>query len=133
MSRTYDRATFEACRDAWTDFGMEWDELRRLSWDQGYPYPPSGTRWDDREDDEPSQRAIVYRSLLDRPRDTATIVGRSRSWHQVVAGILQTEGRLREDIALDEKGDEYDRAERPSHREAVTSIAAIVRRIGDSL
>lgn len=127
--RTYDAATYRSAREAWSDFGPEWNEVRRLSWDRGYPYPPSGTRWDDRDDPEPSQRAIVYRALIDRPKDTVAIVARSHSWSQVVSGILQTEGRIREDAALLDRESDLEREERPSHREAVMSIADILARI----
>lgn len=129
--RTYDRDTFVRARAAWEEgeFGSAWSELRRLAWERGFPFPPAGTKWDDRDDPEPSQRAIIHRALVDRPRDTIATVARSRSWGQVVAGILQTEDRLREDADLVDREAEYDRTERPTYREAVMSIAGILERI----
>lgn len=127
--RTYDRETYLRARAAWADYGSEWDELRRIAWERGFPYPPSGSPFDDRDDPEPSQRAIIYRALLDRPRTTWATVARARSWNQVVSGILQTEERIREDADLGEREAEYERAERPTYRESITSLAAILERI----
>lgn len=134
MSVTYNRATFLAARTAWDSgqFGSEWAEIRRLAGEAGYLYPPSGNRHDDRDAEEPSQRAIVYAQLRDNPTELRRIVANSRSWSQVVDRIIGLETRLRQDAELSDRDAEWDRERRPSYREAVTSIAAILTRIGDS-
>lgn len=132
--RTYDRETYLGAKASWDEgeFGPEWAAARRLSWDRGFPFAPSGTRWDDREAENPSVRAIVYAALEDRPKDTLEIIGRSHSWGQVVSAIVQTEGRLREDIELAEREAAYEREERTTYREAVQSLASILGRIESS-
>lgn len=90
--RAYRREDLEAAADAWADFtDPVWRHVRQLAADRGMLYPPAGTRWDEREDPKPSQRAIVYAALEDRPRATARIVARSRTWAEVVRRILADE------------------------------------------
>lgn len=135
--KTYDRTTFHAARNAWDDgeFGPEWEDIRRLAAERGFLYPPTGTRHDDREAENPSQRAIVYRALADNPNALRAIVLRSRSWQQVVDGIFGLEDRLRREAGEEERDAEWDRDhddDRLTYRESVTSLRSILRRIGDS-
>lgn len=132
--RSYDRATFQAATAAWDDgaFGWEWAEVRRIAGERGFLYPPAGSEHDDRDSDEPSQRAIIYAALRDNRSKVIGLVARSHSWSQVVDKIIGLEVRLREDADLSERDAEWDRERRPTYREAVQSIAAIVARIGES-
>jgi hypothetical protein len=132
--RTYDRTTYLQAVAAWGDgqFGSEWADLRRLSWDRGYPYPPAGTVHDDREVENPSQRAIVYRALVDNPTELGRIVGRSKSWSQVVDQIIGLETRLREDADYVDRESDAEREERPTYGEAVTSLKAVLDRMASS-
>lgn len=100
--RTYSRADLDAAQAAWSDFLPFWDEVRSIAAERGMLYPPAGSRFDERDDPLPSQRAIVLQALLDRPDWTRAIVAASSSWAQVVARILVQEGELRE--AADRRG-----------------------------
>lgn len=129
--RTFSRSDWLAAQEAWAegDFGPAWSPLRELARNAGYIYPPAGTKHDDRDAGEPSQRAIVWRALEDNPTEVRRIVASSRSWSQVVDRIIGLEARLREDAGYRDRDAEYDRAERPTYTEAVTSIARILDRI----
>jgi hypothetical protein len=133
--RTYDRATLDRARAAWADgdFDERWAELRRISWERGFPMPPEGTRWDNPEEDGGnSQRAIVWRAFDNRPRRTVEIVSRSRSWSDVVARIMAAEEWLREDADHRQTDSDEERADRPSHREAAMTLANVLERIATS-
>lgn len=134
MTTTYSRATFEEARAAWEDgrFGIEWEPYRRLAAERGYLYPPSGTRHDDRETETPSQRAIIHAAIEENPSELRRIVGRSRSWSQVVDQIIGLERRLGEDAELGERDARWERDHRPGYTEAVTAIKAVVDRIAAS-
>lgn len=130
--RTYRREDWLASRELWDDFDNEWRKVRELAAQRGFIYPPSGTRHDDRDDAEPSQRAIVYRALQDNPTELLAIVGRSSSWSGVVDRIIALEARLREDANYRDKDAEYDRDGRPTHVESAQALKRILDRIGAS-
>jgi len=132
--RTYSRADWLASQAAWDDgdFGYRWQAIRRIAADRGFIYPPSGTIHDDREVESPSQRAIVWRALEDNPGRLEQIVRRSRSWHDVVDGIIGLEDRLRLDADETQREADWERKDDATPRDAVMSIASILRRIGDS-
>lgn len=130
--RTYSRADLDASRRAWSDFGDGWREARRVAAVAGMLYPPAGTRFDDRDDAQPSQRAIVWAALDDRPSSTLAIIGRSRSWSAVVRAVMAEEGSLREDADLAERDAAWERDHGPDPREATTAIKRILDRIGAS-
>ena len=132
--RTYSRADWEASRAAWDDgeYGYRWQAIRRIAADRGFIYPPSGTKDDDREVESPSQRAIVWRALEDNPTELERIVRRSRSWHDVVDGIIGLEARLRVDADEETQVDDWEREQLPDHRESVMALSSIMKRIGDS-
>lgn len=131
--RTYSRDDFLRSRQEWGDFGPEWEWLRKLAVNGGMLFPPSGSKHDDRDAPEPSQRAIVYRALIDNPTELRKIVLRSRSWSQVVDGIFGFETRLRGDADESERNARWERDHEASPRQSLMSIAEIMRRIGDSL
>jgi hypothetical protein len=132
--RTYRREDWVASQQAWDDgeFGYRWQAIRRLAADRGFIYPPSGTIHDDREVESPSQRAIVWRALEDNPGEVERIVRRSRSWHDVVDGIIGLEARLRVDADDETQVDDWEREQLPDHRESVMALSSILKRIGDS-
>lgn len=130
--RTYDRQTIEAARDSWVGFGWQWQSLRRIAADRGFLYAPSGSSHDDRDAESPSQRAIVWRALVDNPTTTETIVRRSRSWSQVVDGIIGLESTLRDDADERTRDVDWERKGHPTGRQATSSLKAILDRIGDS-
>lgn len=129
--KTYDAETFVGARAAWEQggFGSRWDEVRRISWEQGYPYPPTGSSADDREE-SPSQRSIVYASLDDRPSGTLRIVATSSSWAQVVARIIGTEAELRGRVEASEQAAERAKALWPSQGESIAVLASLGQRVG---
>lgn len=129
--RTYIRADLDAARLAWSDFGPEWRELRTLMADRTI-FPPFGSPTDDRDDAEPSQRAIIFRALDFRHASTLALARRSRSWGELIARILAEENGIRELTALDEREVAWHREQAPSARQATSTILGILERIWDS-
>src|SRR5690349_9977420 len=87
--RTYSRADFLAAKDAWRDFDdADWRPFRERAAERGMLYPPSGSRFDSWEDPKPSQRAILYRAIVDTPEALMDAINECRSWSEVVAKIL---------------------------------------------
>lgn len=130
--RTYSREDWFRAKAEWDDFGPEWRVVRELAREAGYIFPPTGSRHDDRDAENPSQRAIVYRALVDNPRELHKIVARCRSWNGVVASIIGLETRLRLDADDLERDVKWDKVGTPDHKEAVRTIAEIIKRIGDA-
>ncbi len=130
----FDAETYHAARRAWDtgEFGPEWREVRYLSWEMGYPYPPAGDPYDDPDDAHPSQRSILYRALDYRPIETIRFVRESRSWHEVVERIIGSEQRLREAAEARYADAVEEREGRPGHRESVIALKRILDRITDS-
>lgn len=131
--RTYDRATLQAAKEAWEsgEYGWQWQRIRRIAAEQGFLYPPTGSRHDDRDSESPSQRAIIWRALEDNPRELEAIVRRASSWSGVVDRIIGLESRLRTDADYADRDREFD-DDRPTHVQAAMSLAAILTRISDS-
>ena len=68
--RTVTREQLEASRAAWDagDFGPSWKPWRHLAaMEAGIIVPPSGSRWDQWDDDEPSERALIARAIEETP------------------------------------------------------------------
>lgn len=136
--RTFDRATFESARDAWTWGRYDpaiWSKWRGLAQESGIIFPPAGTPDDDPESDDPSIRALVYRAIRDMPITLEKAIARSGDWGQVLEIVLAERDRMREDIDLEEKDAAWERAQngddREGKRRAAESLAAIVKRLGD--
>lgn len=132
--RTFDRDTFLRARDLWEtgDFGWRWQAVRKIAAERGYIFPPNGTIHDDRDAEPPSQRAIVFRALLDNPTYLERIVRRSSSWGEVVDGVIGMEKRLADDADDLQRDTAWERKDEPSGREATFSLKQILTRIGDS-
>lgn len=132
--RTFSRDTFLEAKAAWDggSFGWQWKRIRALAAERGFLYPPSGTVHDDRESGAPSQRAIVWRALQDNPTELERIVRRSRSWSEVVDGIIGMEARLWVDVAISERDDDWQRKSDLGPREAAMTLKQIFARIQDS-
>ncbi len=132
--RTYSREAFLQAKALWEqgDYGWQWQPIRRLAAERGFIYPPAGTVHDDREGEAPSQRAIVWRALVDNPRQLDTIMRRCRSWDEVVGGIIALEARLWVDVTETERDDAWSCKDEPTGRQAASSLKAIFTRIGDS-
>lgn len=130
--RTYRREDLVEARRRWAEgeFGEEWAPYRKLAAERGFIFPPDGSRWDSTEDDEPSQRAIVYRALEDTPALLRASIAASRSWGQVVGALMPAIRAMREDADLAERDAGWDREQRPSRREALETYGEISRRMG---
>lgn len=100
--RTVTREQLEASRAAWDagDFGPSWKPWRHLAaMEAGIIVPPSGSRWDQWDDDEPSERALIARAIEETP-DALRRAIRSpgvRSWAAVVALVTRNRDRLAEE------------------------------------
>ncbi len=114
------------------EFGWEWQGIRRIAAARGFIFPPNGTVHDDRDADPPSQRAIVYRALVDNHLAVEVIVRRSSSWGGVVDGVIGLERRLADNADELERDTAWERKDEPTGRQAASSLKAILNRIGDS-
>lgn len=128
--RTFSRDDWLAAREAWQDFDpLRWDRIRRIAAEAGFIYPPTGSAHDDRDAEQPSQRAIVWRALEDNPTELEAIVRRSKSWSGVVDRIIGMESRLRSDADYAERDAAWDKAAEPTHSESVMALGAVLERI----
>lgn len=127
--RTFSRDDWVAAKETWHGFGPAWNGLRQRAALVGMIFAPSGTEYDDREAESPSQRAIVWRALNDNPAALYAIVGRSRSWSDVVDRIFGLEARLREDAGLSEKDAAFDKDREPGRHDGPSTFAALVERV----
>lgn len=127
--RTFDRDTFLRAQSMWEGFGYRWQAIRRIAAARGFIFPPNGTEHDDRDANPPSQRAIIYRALVDNPTRLEVIVRRSNSWGEVVDGIIGLERRLGDEADELDRDTAWSRKDEPTHRQAVSSIADILGRI----
>ena len=132
--RTFSRVEWEAADDAWAagEFSDEWTPFRELARARGILYPPAGTRWDSWEDPGPSQRAILVRAIRDTPELLRRTIGHSRSWSQVIAGLVETIGEMRDEVAADEETLARQRAEiRAERQHAPERLGDVMRRAVD--
>lgn len=133
-TRTYRYEDIEAARHQWDagKFSPEWDAYRRLAANSGIIYPPDGSRWDNWEDDNPSQRAILIRAIRETPELLRSSIVGARSWGEVIKRLLRGRDEIREDATLRERDDEWRRQDEIKPREALQSVHAILARISDS-
>lgn len=130
MTKTYDRSTYAAARKAWAegDFrDRRWHAIYRLAAERGYIYPPTGTVHDDRDEEQPSQRAIVYAAMCDTPAELERIMRRSFSWSAVVAQLITHVERLREDADRSEDDGAWEKRDRPPRGAVPEPVIAILR------
>jgi hypothetical protein len=130
--RTFTRSALDEARAAWDagDFSDEWKPFRHKAVMGGLIYPPSGTKWDSWDDDAPSQRAMLIRAIRETPRLLERCVIGAPSWSVVIDRLTHARDDWRAE--LDAKARDEDRRmaeDAVPHREAVTSLAAILTRI----
>src|SRR5690349_10714946 len=118
--------------DAWSDFDYRWKPWRELAAGRGILFPPAGSKHDSIEDDEPSQRAIVWQAITDTPAMLREAIAHSRSWREAVGRILIGREHLREDATLRARDAAWYRDQEPDHREAAQAIGSILQRMADS-
>lgn len=138
--RTYSRQTWEESNRAWIEgeFGAAWDEIRRIAADRGMMFPPTGTKWDQTDDPQPSQRAIVWREWDDNPSVLRSILRSSSSWSEVVRKILVERNGRNEMAELAERDGKWRREHvEISPQEATLRLGEILegvhRKVVDSL
>ena len=133
--RTFSRGDWDAAQEAWRtgEFSDEWRTFRHEAAMRGMLYPPEGSKWDSWDEDNPSQRAQLIRSIRETPQLVHQAIARSRSWYEVVAFINRRRDEWREDrIREDELAARRSKADEASHPEAVATLGAILRRVDDS-
>jgi hypothetical protein len=132
--KTFNRVDWEAALGEWEagEFSDEWKPFRHQAAMRGMIYPPSGTRWDSWEDDEPSQRAILIRAIRETPALLRRCIDRSRSWSEVVAKVIAEIDELRDEAWRQTRQAERDRYDDPDPREATVAIKHLLERIGNS-
>lgn len=131
--RTLSRSEYDAMTEAWADFDYRWKPWRELAARSGVLFPPSGSKHDSIEDEEPSQRAIVFQAMTDTPAMLREAIGRSHSWREIVGRVLLGREHLREDATLRARDDAWERRDEPTHREALETLGALLTKIGDSV
>jgi hypothetical protein len=108
--RTYSREAWLEAQDAWKagDFSAEWRDWRHWAATEGtIIFPPDGTKWDQWDEDSPSQRAMVIRAIRETPDMLRHALRGARSWSEVIARLLPDRDILRADTAEDERQAAY--------------------------
>ena len=128
--RLYTAEQMEAARAAWETghFSDEWRDWRHLAaMEAGIIAAPEGTEWDQWDDDEPSQRAMLIRAIRETP-DLLRAAIRApgvHSWAAVIAILVRGRDDMREQLALRARDDDRHRATDPTHDEARAALVAI--------
>ena len=131
--KTYSRDDWHAAQEAWLDFSPEWREYRHQAAMRGILFPPSGSRFDSWDDDQPSQRAILIRAIRETPTLVAASIARSRSWSEVIGKVIAKRDDWREELTEREwQQRRRELEERPTNREAAMSVGSILERIAAS-
>ncbi len=132
--RTFSRESFLEAKALWEsgDFDGRWDRYRRLAAERGFIYPPNGSRFDSWEDEEPSQRAVVWQAIVDTPLLLDQAIGQARSWSDVVRKLIYERQVMRDELVLRERDEAWNRETAP-RREMPSHIAEVLRRMSDSL
>jgi len=96
--RTFDRETWNRADAAWRAgrFGPEWPDWRGLAGKAGIIFPPDGSPDDSWADAHPSQRALVYRAIVETPRLLRWALRQPgiASWGDVIEHLLAGRDRL---------------------------------------
>lgn len=130
--RTFSAEDWRAAQDRWGDFSEAWREVRHRAAMRGILYPPNGSPLDSWDVDRPSQRAMVSRAMRNSPDDLLRIIDRSRSWTEVIAGLLRLWDGWRDEAQRELRQAVLDRADEPSRDEAAQSLREILERVRDA-
>lgn len=131
-TRLFSVEHWRAAKAAWRDgeFGERWGPFRAAAAERGFIYPPEGSALDSSEDAEPSQRAIVWRSITDRPAALMAAIHGSRSWSEVIARTIGEYEAVRSDVELLEEAIAAEKAAMaPRRREAAAVLRTIEGRL----
>ena len=134
--RTYPRAVWEEAQREWAEgeFGEEWRDARHAMAMRGWIHPPEGTQWDSWDDDQPSQRALLIRAIRETPQALMVAIGRSRNWSDAIAQVLAWRDDRHAVAARAELAGGCPTCGQAigDYHEAVTSLRAIIERVGGS-
>ena len=124
----------DASRAAWSagEFSDEWIPWRALAAKAaGIIDPPEGTRWDQWDDEQPSERALLIRAIRETPMTlrAALTSGKCFTWAQVVRVVLQRRDAFAEAIDRRELDDADRRRDEPTRAEAAESLRSILSRV----
>lgn len=124
--RTFGRTDWRAADAAWAEgeFDPAWSRFRELAQRRGFIYPPSGSRHDT-WDENPSQRAILWRAIEETPDLLARCIVRADSWHAVVDLLTRARDEWRRTLAEVDVEDNP----APSPREAAEALRSILGRL----
>lgn len=114
-TRTVTRDRWDAAQVAWAagDFSAEWKPWRHLAaMKAGIVDPPTGSKWDDWTDAEPSQRAMLIRAIRETPGALRRAIETAPrpTWEAVLEGVLRHRDRMGEDA--DRREHEWDATRR---------------------
>jgi len=125
--RTFSRANWQEAQALWREgeFSDEWKPYRHEAAMRGMLYPPTGTKYDGWDEDEPSQRAVLIRAIRETPQALHLAIARSHTWSQVIAILLGQRDAAAEDSRF------VDRVE-VGHIESAATLKSILDRIGQS-
>lgn len=127
----YTREQWEAAQASWSagePWSDEWKPWRHLAAEAaGIIDAPEGSRWDQWEDEHPSQRAILIRAIRETP-DTlrrAIAMPGVRTWGDVIGRLIAGVEGFRADRASERHADPYKDTQRQD-RAALQGIQTIL-------
>lgn len=129
--RTFSRADLDKARALWADFSPEWEPYRKLAAAGGLIYPPSGTKWDSWDDNDPSQRALLIRAIRETPAATRTAIIGAPSWSVVIRQLIAARDSHADTVRMAERDAEWERG-RFTDAQALRRLSDILAVIGDS-
>jgi hypothetical protein len=135
--RTVSREAFEAARQAWTDgeFSDEWKPWRHLAaMEAGIIAPPDGTKWDQWDDENPSERALLIRAIRETPDSLRRALRTPgvHAWSNVVAILMRRRDELRDDLEQDERDADRRRRDQATPSQATYVLRQVLDIIGQS-
>ena len=131
--RLLTREQLDATDAAWATrhFSDEWGPWRALAARAaGIVDPPEGSRWDQWDDEDPSERAILVRAIRETPRTLRRILasGRVFTWAQVVRVLVRRRDLVSESVDRRELED-AGRRDEPTRSQATESLRSILGRL----
>ncbi len=131
----YTREQLDAARAAWTagEFSDEWRPWRHMAaMEAGIIVPPKGTKWDQWDDERPSERAQIVRAMRETPRalEAAIKAPNVRSWAAVIAQLVRRRETVTDDVDHSER--QWATTKRVEPRQATYRLAEIIDTIAGS-
>ena len=97
---TYTQEQMSEAEAQWEDFSGEWEPFRKRAHQSGILYPPSGTKWDQWDDDNPSQRAVLIRAIRETPQLLTWAISGAKAptWSAVIERLFSGRDEMRTQI-----------------------------------